>query len=103
MSLILDHCEGFDWDEGNSNKNWFGHRVTDLECEEMFINTPLIVAINTKHSSDEKRYEALGRTTSDRRLFVAFKIRQSLIRIISAREMNRREWNRYEKEIERNS
>ncbi len=103
MASILDQCEGFEWDEGNSKKNWCGHRVSDQECEEIFGNKPLIVALNTKHFSAEKRFEVLGQTNCKRWLFAAFTVRRNMIRIISAREMNRKECNRYEKEIERSS
>ncbi len=103
MAPILKDCEGFEWDEGNSNKNWYGHRVSDQECEELFMNDPLIVAVDTKHSSTEKRFEALGQSNQGRWLFAAFTIRGRWIRVISAREMNRRETKRYEKEIERSS
>lgn len=103
MASFLENCAGFEWDEGNSMKNWYGHRVSDLECEEIFANKPLIIAVNTKHLSKEKRYEALGKTNQSRWLFATFTIRRNLIRIISAREMNRKESNRYEKEIKGSS
>jgi uncharacterized DUF497 family protein len=49
------------------------------------------------HSADEIRFLALGRTESARYLFVAFTIRQggTKIRVISARDMNRKERTRY--------
>ena len=103
MASILDDCEGFDWDHGNSNKNWQGHRVSDTECEELFFNFPLILAVDKSHSERERRFHALGHTNSGRWLFVAFAIRERLIRVISAREMNKRETRRYEKEIERDT
>jgi len=103
MATILESFEGFEWDEGNSNKNWHGHRITDAECEQVFFNSPLITGVDKSHSQRERRFQALGRAESGRRLFVAFTIRRSLIRIISAREMNKREERRYEEEIKRNS
>lgn len=103
MASFLANCDGFDWDDGNSNKNWYGHRVSDIECEEIFSNYPLIVAANIRGAVSEKRFEALGRTNAERWLFVAFAIRRSLIGVISAREMNKRESLRYEKEIERDT
>lgn len=103
MASILESFEGFEWDEGNSNKNWLGHRVTDAECEQIFFNSPLVTAVDKNHSQRERRFQALGRADPGRRLFVAFTVRRSLIRIISAREMNKREERRYEEEIKRNS
>lgn len=89
--------EGFDWDLGNVAKNE-KHDVEPEEAEETFFNEPLIVAVDVKHSKSEKRWHALGRT-SKRRLFVAFTVRGKLIRIISARAMNKKERNIYETEI----
>lgn len=103
MASPLENFEGFDWDDGNSSKNWRGHRVSDAECEQVFFNMPLIVATDRSHSAAERRFQALGRTDSGRLLFVAFTVRGPLIRVISAREMNRREERRYEEEIKRDS
>lgn len=100
---MLASFEGFEWDEGNSNKNWLGHRITDGECEQVFFNSPFMTAVDKSHSQRERRFQALGRGDSDRRLFIAFTIRGSLIRVISAREMNKREERRYEEQIKRNS
>lgn len=102
MARILESFEGFEWDEGNSNKNWYGHRITDVECEEVFFNLPITVGQH-KRQGDEPRYSALGRTDSGKRLYVAFTIRNKRIRVISAREMNRREVRRYEEETKRNT
>ncbi len=97
MSVNFDYCEGFEWDEGNSDKNWDLHQVSKAECEEVFFNVPLILASDTKHSKTEKRYYALGQTDRGRLLFVAFTTRYNLIRVISARDMNQRETGKYER------
>ena len=99
MHIYMGPWEGyaaFDWDEGNAGKNWERHGVADFECEEVFFSQPLVVRHDPKHSQREARYYALGRTDQDRLLFVAFTVRQSLIRVISAREMTRRERRLYE-------
>jgi len=92
----LDACSGFEWDESNAGKNWNLHRVTPEEAEEIFFHEPLLVAGDVHHSRREKRYQALGRTSRGRPLFVSFTIRRQLIRVISARDMNRREREQYE-------
>ncbi len=51
-------------------------------------------AVISRHSKQEKRYYALGQTGGGRYLFVAFTIRGSLLRVISVRDMNRRETRR---------
>ena len=96
-------CTGFDWDEQNAVKNWERHRVTPEEAEDVFFHDPFVMRSDPAHSNREKRYWALGRTARNRRLFVAFTIRGKLIRVISARDMNRREIEDYERYEETNS
>ncbi|MGD0129710.1 MAG: BrnT family toxin [Terriglobia bacterium] len=91
-------CVGFEWDEGNTEKNWEKHAVADFECEEVFFNQPIVVRHDPKHSRREARNYALGRTDQDRLLFVAFTVRRSLIRVISARGVTRKERRIYEAE-----
>jgi hypothetical protein len=50
-----------------------------------------------KHSQQEARFYALGQTDAGKHLFVVFAIRDDLIRVISARDMNRKERKVYEK------
>ena len=83
--------EGFEWDEGNLLKNWEKHRVSASECEQIFFNRPLVAGLDEVHSQKETRYHALGITDAGRRLFVVFAVRQNKIRVISARDMSRRE------------
>ena len=91
----LDSCTGFDWDDENAHKNWERHRVTPEEAEDVFFNEPLVVRSDVRHSKREKRHYALGQTGGGRLLFVAFTIRRSLLRVISARDMNERERDVY--------
>ena len=90
--------EGFDWDHGNVNKNWIQHRVSDSESEQVFFNQPLIIRSDVKHSFQEERLYALGQTDAGRFLFIVFSIRRKLIRVISARDMNRKERKEYHNE-----
>jgi uncharacterized DUF497 family protein len=101
MKKAIYNCEGFEWDEGNLDKNWYLHQVTDGECEQVFFNLPLIIAPDTKHSQQEQRIYALGRTDADRWLFIAFVIRENRIRVISARDMNDREAGKYAERVKR--
>jgi uncharacterized DUF497 family protein len=103
MKAVLANCEGFQWDEANSDKNWYLHQVTNGECEEIFFNVPLILAPDPRHSTGEQRYFALGRTDADRWLFIAFTVRNNLIRVISAREMNQKETRKYGERIKRDT
>jgi hypothetical protein len=92
----LARCTGFEWDAGNADKNWELHAVSRGETENVFFNRPLVVAPDTGHSLREARYAALGKTEKGRRLTVIFMVRGSLIRVISARDMSRRERRIYE-------
>ena len=103
MKSIVEKCEGFEWDDGNSNKNFYLHGVTDGECEDVFFNLPLIIADDEKHSAEGKRFFALGRTDANRRLFIAFAMRNKLIRVISARDMTKSENRKYAEKIKRDS
>lgn len=103
MKHLIEECTGFQWDEGNLDKNWILHQVTNSECEETFFNLPLILAIDNEHSLTETRYYALGRTDGNHWLFIAFTIRAQLIRVISARDMNERETRKYADRIQKHS
>ena len=103
MKSLVENCEGFEWDDGNSNKNFYLHGVTDGECEDVFFNLPLIIADDEKHSAEGKRFFALGRTDANRRLFIVFAMRNKLIRVISARDMTKSENRKYAEKIKRDS
>jgi len=93
----LRECTGFQWDEGNAEKNWVKHKVSRAECEEVFYNEPLLVALDVSHSHTEPRLYALGQSDEKRVLFVVFTIRERVIRVISARDVSRRELKEYER------
>lgn len=88
---LLSKCTGFEWDKWNRLKNWEEHGVTGSECEQIFFSNPQIVAPDLKHSGKEDRYFVLGQTDTGRLLYVVFMIRKTLVRIISARDMSRKE------------
>lgn len=89
---------GFDWDDGNSRKNAEKHDVSQAEAEAIFFNDPLLVLEDARHSQVEARYHALGETDDARFLHVTFILREggALIRVISARDMHRKEKSIYE-------
>jgi len=88
---------GFDWDEGNARKNQ-RHGVSQVEAEDVFFDPRLLVAADARHSAAEPRLHALGETSVGRRLHVTFTLRfdGTRIRVISARDMHRREREAYE-------
>jgi uncharacterized protein len=96
--IDLDRIAGFDWDGGNSRKSADKHDVSQAEAEGVFFNDPLIVVEDSKHSETEPRFNALGKTAQSRLLHIAFTLRQdgTLIRVISARDMHRKEKKAHE-------
>jgi len=98
--IDLSQVIGFDWDEGNSFKSAEKHSVSQAEAEQVFTDEQLFVADDVKHSQHEARYQALGRTIDGRHLHVTFTLRknQTRVRVISARDMNRKERGLYEQE-----
>ena len=95
----LSNIVGFDWDEGNSRKSTEQHDVSQAEAEQVFFNEPLLLLLDEKRSANESRYHAYGKTDNKRKLHIAFTLRDdgTLIRVISARNMHRKERLVYEK------
>ena len=94
---------GFEWDEANREKSWRRHRVSWWECEETFFNQPLYVVPDQEHSATENRFYSLGRTHNHRLLFVVFTRRNSRVRIISARDMSKKERKVYLEKAQKDS
>ncbi len=98
--IDFSRVTGFQWDNGNARKNADSHDISQHEAEQVFSSRPLLVVDDTARSQQEHRLNAFGVTATGRRLHVTFTMRneRTLIRIISARDMSRRERNRYEQE-----
>ena len=93
----LAGCTGFEWDEGNAEKSWERHGVLATECEQVFFQRPIRIAHG--HQSFSGRGPVRGprrRRLQTDGLFIVFTIRDTLIRVISARDMNRQERRSYE-------
>jgi uncharacterized DUF497 family protein len=95
--ISFDNILGFEWDDGNARKN-DKHGVTQAEAEQVFLNDPLLVVEDTAHSHKEPRFHALGVTDEGRMLHVTFTLRGQRLRVISARDMHRKERSIYEKQ-----
>jgi uncharacterized DUF497 family protein len=98
--INLSALQGFQWDEGNGRKNADKHNVSQSEAEQMFLNEPLLLLPDDRHSRNEIRFHALGHTDDNRHLHVTFTLREDgrLIRVISARDINRKERARYDQD-----
>ncbi|MBA3058982.1 MAG: BrnT family toxin [Gammaproteobacteria bacterium] len=95
--LDLNKISGFNWDDGNARKNE-KHSVSMAEAEQVFFNAPLLLLEDGAHSQQEPRIHALGKTDEGRALHITFTLRASgtLIRVISARDLHRKERAIYE-------
>jgi uncharacterized protein len=91
---------GFDWDHGNQRKSADKHGVSQSEAEQVFFNDPLLLVEDARHSKLEERIHALGKTNNGRELHITFTLRvdKTLIRVISARDMHKKERLRYGRE-----
>ncbi|MFH0755176.1 MAG: BrnT family toxin [bacterium] len=87
----------FQWDNGNTDKNFKKHKITDTECEELFFDDKKLILKDVLHSDKELRFILLGQTKIKKLLFVVFTIRNNKIRIISCRNVNKNERKIYEK------
>jgi len=95
--IDLTKISSFDWDEGNTRKNE-KHGVSMAETEQIFFNEPLLLLEDIKHSQGETRFHALGKTDDGRTLHITFTLRNAneKIRVISARDMHKKERMNYE-------
>jgi len=85
---------GFEWDSGNQEKNLVKHQVTNAECEEVFFDPHKRVLKEVLHPGEldgEKRYILIGKTREERALYLVFTFRKNKVRVISARDLNRKE------------
>ena len=96
---IIREPINFEWDSGNLDKNFLKHGVSNQEAEQVFINKPNLTLKDVKHSLIEVRFMIWGISNNGRNLNVVFTKRDDKIRIISARDMNRKEKQKYEKQF----
>ena len=96
MKILLKPIK-FQWDQGNLDKNFDKHAVTNNECEETFFDEQKVIFQDTIHSDQEERFIILGKTKNGRILFTVFTARGKKIRIISSRDINKKEIKLYEK------
>lgn len=87
---------GFAWDAGNADKAHDRHGVSPAECEQAFLNRPVLIAGDVRHSAREVRYYAFGCTDQARHLTIVFTRRGPWLRVVSARPMSRRERSIYD-------
>lgn len=94
--IDFDQIKSFQWDIGNKDKNLISHNVSDQECEEIFFDDNKKIFKDILHSGTEKRFILIAKTKLNRLLFLVFTIRRKKIRVISARDLNKKEKKLYE-------
>jgi uncharacterized protein len=102
MALIPEPIE-FSWDKGNVEKNDIKHGVSNHECEEAFLTYPSVVLPDSKHSTSEVRFLLLGTTGFKRKVSIFFTLRGNKVRVISARDMSKKERKLYEEKTKENT
>lgn len=102
MKILPEPIE-FEWDRGNIDKNVKKHDVANKEAEEVFKNKPIFIFEDAKHSLRETRYMIWGKTDNERLLTIFYTLRKDKIRIISARDMHKKERRSYEEKIQANT
>jgi uncharacterized protein len=86
----------FEWDEAKAEANERKHGVDFTEAMTVFADPLALTGYDPDHSDDEDRYLTMGYSADGRLLIVSHTDRDSVIRIISAREANRGERKDYE-------
>jgi uncharacterized protein len=91
----------FEWDITKEKTNLRKHSVAFSEAATVFRNGLSITIYDPDHSAEEDRYITIGTSMTGRPLMVAHTDRHDRTRIISARELTRKEREVYENEIQR--
>jgi len=90
--MFRDRYE-FEWDIGNTSKIEARFQICEVEA---FFKQDLLIMKDVLHSDHELRFLAMGLGPSDRPVLVCFTFRETKIRVISARYMNKKEAKAYE-------
>lgn len=97
MKIDFSALDGFDWDQANL-EHIKKHNVDYRECEEAFLNKPLIVNKDEAHTQIEERFRVVyGQTNKGRLMFMIFTIRNHKLRVISARDQSKKERKEFQK------
>ena len=95
MNRDFSILEGFGWDSGNL-EHIKKHKVNYRECEEVFLNRPIVLNRDETHFQQEERFRIYGQTNEKKLLCVIFTMRGNNIRVISARNQNKKERKEYQ-------
>ncbi len=85
-----------EWDENKAANNLSKHQVSFDEAKTVFDDPLYIDFYEPDHSEEEDRYLIVGQSTQGRLLIVSYTERGNSVRLISAREVTRKERRVYE-------
>jgi len=88
----------YEWDENKANLNLLKHGVSFEEAKTVFDDRLYVDFYDPDHSNAEHRFIILGESIEGRLLFVSYVERESVIRLISAREATPAERKAYEQD-----
>ena len=86
----------FEWDARKATLNLRKHGVGFAEAATVFYDPLVAMDVDADHSFDERRYRAIGHSSSQRLLVVTYTERGGVIRLIGARPADRSERRSYE-------
>jgi uncharacterized protein len=86
----------FEWDPAKAAANLRKHGVSFAEAVTVFQDPLARIHADPNHSGRERREIVIGHSVQRRLLLVAFTDRRGRLRLISAREVTRRERRDYE-------
>ena len=89
-AVVYKEPAEFIWDKGNRGKNLKRHKVGDRECEEVFFDENKQDYPDPRHSNSESRKIIVAKTKEGRPLLIAYTVRKGKVRIISARDLNKK-------------
>lgn len=86
----------FEWDPDKAASNFAKHGITFHEAATVFDDPLAMTYHDPDHSQDEDRFITFGQTSTGKSVSVVHVDRDDRTRIISAREMTRRERSQHE-------
>ena len=88
----------FEWNENKAEHNLARHGVSFDEAKTVFDDPLYVDFYDPDHSDEEHRYIIMGQSRQGRLLIVSYTEREDVIRLISARQVTRRERAAYEED-----
>jgi uncharacterized DUF497 family protein len=86
----------YEWDPKKAKTNIRRHRVSFEEAATIFLDPLAVTYPDPDHSGEELREITIGRSASDRVLFLSHTRRGGRTRLISGRKATKRERKQYE-------